>query len=65
MNPKDMTNEELVRTANCHGGTGVTGGEAAYELLRRLDEGDALRKENEEPFEADTVRVINNGTWIK
>ena len=47
MNPKDMTNEELVRTANCHGGTGVTGGEAAYELLRRLDEADALRKENE------------------
>ena len=55
MNPKDMTNECLL---HWHGDTqGVDEdnpslmkayGEIYYELLRRLDEADALRKENEE-----------------
>ena len=53
MNPKDMTNECLL---HWHGDTqGVDEdnpslmkayGEIYYELLRRLDETDALRKEN-------------------
>ena len=46
MNPKDMTNEELVFMADTEAGS--YDHPIAAEIKRRLAEADALRKENEE-----------------
>lgn len=45
MSPKEMTNEDLVKAVRIYDGLMPT---LSCELLRRLNEADALRKENEE-----------------
>ena len=58
MNPKDMTKEELVFMADTEAGS--YDHPIAAEIKRRLDEADALRKENEELRNA----LIDARSWM-
>lgn len=62
MNPKDMTNEELVFMADTEAGS--YDHPIAAEIKRRLDEADALRKENEE-LRKDKEKLLKDYAELK